>query len=94
MLRTLLLTSTIGFMSSSCYVKLLVNKEDSERVVGLHICGPNAGEMTQGFAVAIKAGATKAHFDDTVGIHPTVAEEFTLLATTKRSGDSAEKSGC
>jgi len=77
-----------------CYAKLICLKPEGERVIGLHVCGPNAGEMTQGFAVAIKAGATKAHFDDTVGIHPTVAEEFTLLATTKRSGDSAEKSGC
>ena len=41
------------------------------RVVGLHICGPNAGEMTQGFAVALKLGAKKKDFDNTVGIHPT-----------------------
>ena len=64
------------------------------RVVGLHICGPNAGEMTQGFAVALKCGATKADFDRTVGIHPTSVEQFTTLHTTKRSGESAETTGC
>ena len=64
------------------------------RVLGLHVCGPNAGEMTQGFGVAIKMGATKQDFDNTVGIHPTTAEEFTTLTTTKRSGESAEKTGC
>jgi len=79
---------------NACYAKLICHIPDSERVVGLHICGPNAGEMTQGFAVAIKLGATKADFDNTVGIHPTVVEEFTTMATTKRSGGSAEKSGC
>ena len=45
-----------------------------ERVVGLHILGPNAGEVMQGYAVAIKCGATKAQFDATIGIHPTVSE--------------------
>ena len=45
-----------------------------ERVVGFHVTGPNAGEVTQGYAVAIKLGATKSDFDRTVGIHPTVSE--------------------
>ena len=45
-----------------------------ERVVGFHVLGPNAGEITQGFGVAVKAGATKAHFDEAIGIHPTCAE--------------------
>ena len=59
---------------------------ENERVLGLHYLGPNAGEIIQGFGVAIKAGATKGHFDDTVGIHPVIAEEFTILSITKRSG--------
>lgn len=42
--------------------------------MGFHVLGPNAGEMTQGFAVAMKAGATKEHFDSTIGIHPTCGE--------------------
>jgi len=79
---------------NACYAKLVCNIADNMRVVGLHVCGPNAGEITQGFAVAIKMGATKADFDATVGIHPTTAEEFTTLATTKSSGESAEKTGC
>lgn len=44
------------------------------RVLGLHVLGPNAGEITQGYAVAIKMGATKADFDRTIGIHPTCSE--------------------
>jgi len=72
----------------------VVNKLDGERIIGFHVCGPNAGEITQGFAVAMKMGATKEHFDDTVGIHPTTAEEFTILKITKSSGESAEKAGC
>lgn len=79
---------------NACYVKLICNLQDHERVIGFHICGPNAGEITQGFAVALKCGATKAQFDDTVGIHPTTAEEVCGLDVTKRSGASAEKSGC
>ena len=50
-----------------------------DQVVGLHVCGPNAGEITQGFAVGIKLGATKADFDNTIGIHPTCAEVRTLI---------------
>ena len=79
---------------NKCYAKLICDKSKGEQVVGLHICGPNAGEMTQGFAVALKCGATKAHFDSTVGIHPTNVEQFTTLSITKASGTSAESTGC
>ncbi|KAL1521954.1 hypothetical protein AB1Y20_021600 [Prymnesium parvum] len=79
---------------NACYAKLICLIPEKERVIGLHICGPNAGEMTQGFAVAMKCGATKADFDNTVGIHPTTVEEFTIMDVTKRSGASAEKTGC
>ena len=79
---------------NKCYAKLICDKTKGEQVVGLHICGPNAGEMTQGFAVALKCGATKAHFDSTVGIHPTNVEQFTTLSITKASGTSAESTGC
>lgn len=48
------------------------------RVIGLHVLGPNAGEITQGYAVAMKLNATKADFDDTIGIHPTCSEVFYL----------------
>ncbi len=53
------------------------------RVLGPHMVGPEAGEVVQGFAVAVKAGATKAQFDSTVGIHPTLAEEFVTLRERK-----------
>jgi len=79
---------------NACYTKLICSIDDNERVLGFHICGPNAGDITQGFAVAMKCGATKQDFDDTVGIHPTTAEEVTTLSVTKRSGESAERTGC
>lgn len=77
-----------------CYMKLIVNPFDNERVLGFHILAPNAGEITQGVAVALKAGALKSHFDETIGIHPTVAEDMTTLRITKSSGENFTKSGC
>ncbi len=59
-------------------MKLIVDKE-SDRVLGVHMIGPEAGEIIQGFAVAIKCGATKEQFDATIGIHPTSAEEFVTM---------------
>ena len=50
-----------------------------EKVVGLHVIGMGADEMLQGFAVAMKMGATKADFDSSVAIHPTAAEEFVTM---------------
>ena len=60
------------------FMKLIVDRA-SDRVVGFHMVGPDAGEMTQGIGVAIKCGATKAQFDATIGIHPTAAEEFVTM---------------
>lgn len=77
----------------NCYAKLVVNKAQNNRVIGFHFVGPNAGEVTQGFAVAIKKGVTKEDFDLTVGIHPTCAEEFTLLKAIAGSKDES-KEGC
>ena len=57
----------------------LVTVGDDERVVGLHVIGPGADEMLQGFGVAIKMGATKSDFDNCVAIHPTSAEEFVTM---------------
>jgi len=59
-------------------MKLVVDKA-SDRVVGCHMVGPDAGELIQGMGVALKAGATKVQFDATVGIHPTAAEEFVTM---------------
>jgi len=79
---------------NACYTKVIVNKADSERVVGFHILGPNAGEITQGFGTAMKCGMTMAQLSSTIGIHPTCAEEVTDLVVTKSSGEAAQKKGC
>ncbi|PTQ74033.1 glutathione-disulfide reductase [Pseudomonas sp. GV071] len=61
-------------------MKLVVDV-DSDKVLGCHMVGPDAGEIVQGLAVALKAGATKRIFDDTLGVHPTAAEEFVTMRT-------------
>jgi glutathione reductase (NADPH) len=57
----------------------LVTVGAEQRIVGLHLAGRGADEMLQGFAVAVKMGATKRDFDDTVAIHPTAAEELVTM---------------
>ena len=59
-------------------MKLVVQGKE-EKIVGCHIIGDGADEMLQGFAVAIKMGATKQDFDNTVAIHPTSAEEMVTM---------------
>lgn len=60
------------------FMKLIVDSA-SDRVLGCHMVGPDAGEIVQSLAVALKAGATKRVFDDTMGVHPTAAEEFVTM---------------
>lgn len=75
---------TLGPVRERAFLKLMV-EQAGQRVVGLHMCGEDAGEITQGFAVAMRAGATKRIFDTTIGIHPTLAEEFvTMREPTRR----------
>ncbi len=74
------LKHTLSGSSERTLMKLIV-EEATDRVVGLHMVGADAGEIVQGFAVAMKAGATKADFDRTIGIHPTAAEEFVTMRT-------------
>lgn len=74
------LRHTLSGSSERTLVKLVVDAA-SDRVLGVHMVGADAGEIVQGFAVALKAGATKAVFDATLGIHPTAAEEFVTLRT-------------
>lgn len=69
---------TLGGAQERTMMKLLVDKA-SDRVVGAHMVGLDAGEIIQGIGVALKAGATKAQFDATVAIHPTAAEEFVTM---------------
>ena len=72
------LKHTLSGSDEKTMMKLIVDK-CTDRVVGVHMVGPEAGEIIQGIAVACKAGATKAVFDATVGIHPTTAEEFVTM---------------
>ncbi len=72
------LKHTLSGSTERTLMKLVVDTK-SDRVVGLHMVGAEAGEIVQGFAVALKAGATKAVFDSTIGIHPTAAEEFVTM---------------
>lgn len=81
-------------LDNECYAKIICNLKDSERVVGVHVVGPNAGEIIQGFGIALKIGATKEHFDELIGIHPTNAEIFTTMDKTKRSGADINLTGC
>ena len=74
------LKHTLGDRNEKTFMKLVVDGA-SQRVVGAHMVGPDAGEIIQGIAVAVKLGATKAQLDATIGIHPTAAEEFVTMRT-------------
>ncbi|HAT34242.1 MAG TPA: glutathione-disulfide reductase, partial [Rhodospirillaceae bacterium] len=66
---------SLSSVDEKTFMKLIVD-DVSDRVVGVHMVGPEAGEIMQGIGIAVKAGATKADFDATIGIHPTSAEEL------------------
>lgn len=72
------LKHTLSGSTERTMMKLVVDAA-TDRVLGVHMVGADAGEIVQGFAVALKAGATKAVFDATIGIHPTAAEEFVTM---------------
>ena len=74
---------TLTGSSERSYLKLLVDGE-TDRVIAVHMVGPEAGEIVQGLAVAISAKATKADFDRTIAIHPTMAEEFVTMRSRTR----------
>jgi glutathione reductase (NADPH) len=71
---------TMTGRNEKTFMKLVVD-DATDRVVGCHMVGPDAGEIIQGLAVAMTCGATKAQFDATIGIHPTAAEEFVTMRT-------------
>jgi glutathione reductase (NADPH) len=75
---------TLSGRDERTYLKMIVRRSD-DVVLGIHMVGPDAGEITQGLAVALVAGATKAQFDATVGIHPTAAEEFVTMRSLSRT---------
>jgi len=72
------LKHTLTGSNEKTLMKLLVDVP-TQRVVGVHMVGPDAGEIIQGMAIALRAGATKETFDTTIGIHPTAAEEFVTM---------------
>ena len=74
---------TLTDVQEKTLMKLVVDA-DTDRVLGCHMVGPEAGEIIQGLGIALKAGATKQHFDETIGVHPTAAEEFVTLRTPTR----------
>jgi len=75
---------TLSGRDEKMLMKLIVERE-GEKVVGVHIVGPDAPEIVQGFAIAVKSGLTKERFDCTIGIHPTAAEELVTMRTPSRS---------
>ncbi|KAL5796596.1 hypothetical protein ACOSQ2_001416 [Xanthoceras sorbifolium] len=77
------LKATLSGLPDRVFMKLIVCAK-TNKVLGLHMCGEDAAEIVQGFAVAVKAGLTKADFDATVGVHPTAAEEFVTMRTPTR----------
>lgn len=80
--------NTLSGRQERSFMKLVVCKE-SDKVLGVHVVGPEAGEIVQGFAVAMTCGATKAQLDRTIGIHPTAAEELVTLRTPEEESEHA-----
>ncbi|KAK4560257.1 hypothetical protein RGQ29_009153 [Quercus rubra] len=77
------LKATLSGLPDRVFMKLIVCAK-TNKVLGLHMCGEDSPEIVQGFAVAVKAGLTKADFDATVGVHPTAGEEFVTMRTPTR----------
>lgn len=77
---------TLTGSQEKTFLKLVVDAQ-TDRVLGAHMVGPDAGEIIQGIAIAMKAGATKAVFDDTFGIHPSTAEEFVTMRSPRANAN-------
>jgi glutathione reductase (NADPH) len=78
---------TLSGRDEQTMMKLVVDRS-SDRVLGVHMVGPVAGEIIQGAAIALKCGATKERFDATIGIHPTAAEELVTMRSEVRAPES------
>ena len=76
------------------YMKVIVNKKEQEKVIGIHYFGPSADEVIGGFALAMKLGMNKQHLDSTIGIHPSTSEDIFNLDVTKRSMEEFRKTEC
>ena len=79
---------------NSCYIKVVCDKGDGMNVVGLHFVGPNAGEVIQGYAVALSKGINIEDLQDTIGIHPTCSEVICQQTITKREKNDVVKTSC
>lgn len=79
---------------SNAFTKVVVDKTENNKVLGIHYVGPNAGEVMQGYGVSMKMGMKFEDLLETVGIHPTTSEEIVTLSVTKSSGESAAAGGC
>ena len=77
-----------------CYAKVICMRETPRRVLGVHILGPNSGDIIQGIALAMRLGATKDDMDDLIPIHPTHGEEVFNLSVTKEENRFASKGSC
>ncbi|VFQ86229.1 unnamed protein product [Cuscuta campestris] len=86
------LKATLSGLTDRVFMKIVVCAK-TDKVLGVHMCGDDAPEIIQGFAVAVKAGLTKADFDATIGIHPTSAEEFVTMRTPTRKVRSSAHEG-
>lgn len=76
--------NTLSGRQEQTYMKLVVSS-DTDKIIGVHMMGPDAAEIMQGIAIAIKMGATKADFDAVIGVHPSAAEEFVTMRTPRTS---------
>ena len=83
------LVHTLSGRDERTYMKMIVDPK-TDRVVGVHMLGMDAPEIIQGIGIALKAGATKAHFDATTGIHPSAAEEFVTMRTKRPDPEEAQ----
>uniref|UniRef100_A0A3B5QL87 thioredoxin-disulfide reductase (NADPH) n=1 Tax=Xiphophorus maculatus TaxID=8083 RepID=A0A3B5QL87_XIPMA len=75
-------------------IEVICERGGDQKILGLHLTGPNAGEVIQGFSLSLQCGATYPHLLQTVGIHPTCAEEVVKIHITKRSGLDPTVTGC
>ena len=82
------------FADLRCLAKVVVDITANDKVLGIHIAAPNAGEIIQGFGVAFRKGLVHKDLTDTIGIHPTIAEEIVGATISKSSGEGFEKKGC
>ncbi|KAK5973200.1 Thioredoxin reductase 1 cytoplasmic [Trichostrongylus colubriformis] len=80
--------------SAHCYAKVVCLRNSPRKILGMHIVGPNAAEIIQGYAVALNVGITFEQLIDTIAIHPCTSEEFIKMHITKRSGLSPKVQGC